>query len=64
MGNNWVDSDSTQTITYENWASGLDETQERAYSKIYKVIMFLEHPITVLAPNKGIFILENSYRPL
>ena len=54
MGNNWVDSDSTQTITYENWASGLDETQEPAY--IYKVFMFPEHLLQYLLQIRNFFM--------
>ena len=33
LGDKWIDSDSTQTIGYENWASGIDQNQECAYSR-------------------------------
>ena len=32
MGSDWVDSDSTQVIGFENWASGVDQSQECAWT--------------------------------
>lgn len=30
LGDNWIDTDSTQTLVFENWASGVDQNKESA----------------------------------